>query len=323
MGVTCDLFAIFRPGWREAFDELRRSDGWRVRYGDGGIMPELRSVLHGAGRGETLFKRILRAGMTPIQFGDALGGIPVAVGQYMRERDAYIEAHPGCAYAEACQYAQVEAFRAVEATQQSSLTENKPRYARRGGPGMRMLMMFASAPNLQSSWENVALREWRAKADPYGDMGLAGALRESSGNAEARRWLGNYLKSVVVNHVTVPLAMEAVSRLFAALLGDEPPDAEEEAWNIAILILLGQYGRLAYVGSLLDYGLRKAAGVEAHTTGPSFTRTLERLAGYGVDLAGSLLEGDLSEALEDADKAAKAAVAPYRHIRKAAKNWGD
>lgn len=284
-------------------------------------MEEVRRVASGAGGG-TLLDRIKQAGMTPIQFGDALGAIPVAVGHYMRERDAYMESHPEATYEEACKWASVEAMRAVESTQQSSQTENRPYYARRGGAGHRLLMMFASAATLQSSWEALLGREWRAEADPYGDLNLAQAVARNFVNPEARRKFGKYLQAVVINHLTVPLLMEAVSRMFYALLGDEPPEPEDELKNLAVLILLGQFGRIAFVGSLVDYGLRRALGERPRGTAPSVFGTLERLVSRGFATAADLLDGDLDAALEDMDNAAQTFNAPYRHVRRAMENYG-
>ena len=324
--VTSDLFRVLANPARAmvAYKELTASRGWRARYGAGGIMEEVSRLANGKGKG-SLLQKLLAAGMTPIQIGDAFGGIPVALGAYIRLRDEYATNHPDATYEEACEWAAVEAMHQNESTQQSSQTAYKPSYSRRGGAGKRLLYMFSSASNLQASWEALALREWRASADPYGDRNLVESILATAGDEEAQKRMGRYLRAWVVNHLTVPLLMELVSRLFSAVLGYEPPEPEEEAKNIAILVLLGQYGRMAWIGSLADAGLRRAFGEKGRrTTAPSVFNTLDRIINYSFGSVWNLLvEDDPDAAIEDLDKALKASAAPYRHVRAAVDNWSE
>ena len=314
-GVWSDMFRpLANPeAGIAALKELMASDGWRARYGDGGIMDEVKAVVRGSGGG-TLLSRIEKWGMKPLQLGDAIGGIPVALGIYMREKEAYLAAHPGCDVREAMRWASVEAMRRNESTQQSSLVENKPKYARRGGSGERMLMMFASAPMLQASWQNLVLRQWMAKANPHGDRTLGQVVAASFKDREARAWMGQFGKCWIVNHLVIPTAMQLVTWVFQSLLGTAPPP-EDELKELAVLVLLGQYGRYVWIGSFADFGLRKMLGASQRHIGPSVFSTMEWIYDKGIATIEDILTFDFGEMLEDADSLLKSAVTPYRHAR--------
>ena len=320
--VTSDLFRILRnpAQWRRDLAELKQSKGYRARYGAGGIMDEVARVVSGEG-GKSLAERIAAAGMTPIQFGDKVGGILVAVGAYQRLRDKYLLDHPDATYEEAAEWAAVEAMHQNESTQQSSQTAYKPNYARRGSVGHRLLMMFSSATNLQASWEATSLSEWRAAADPYGDRNFAEAMFVGNWeSAEARRRFGRYVRAFIVNHFTVPLLMEVMTRAFSALLGYPPPELEDELKSIAMLVLLGQFGRLAIVGTAFDIGLNQIFGNGMRSSAPSVFNTFDKIARYSFAAVYDAFS-DPDEAIEDLVKLIKSTNAPTRHITSAVENW--
>ena len=312
-GVLQDMMGVFSDGWKQAKAELTQSDAWKARYGDVGLMQETEEAVKGSAEG-SVWQAILRAGMQPLQWGDATPGILCQVTHYKVERDRLIE--EGVEPEEAKRRAADLAMQQVEWTQQSSRAENLPEYSRRGSSAMRMMMMFASSPMLQAGWEVQRIAEWREKRDAFG------ADSKEAKDAGAAVW-----NAVVVNHVVMPVLFQVATSVFNLALGKDPPD-EKDALELAFAMLVGPFARLVFFG-----GMAKAVWNAAWSQGlygrsdvvPSMlTSSEQNVKDILVNIPADLFRGDMDEALADIDKFLKRNVAPYRHARQAVENWsGD
>ena len=311
-GVFRDMMGVFSDGWKQAKAELTQSDPWKARYGDVGVMQETKEAVLGAGEG-SLWQAILRAGMQPLQWGDATPGILCQVTAYKVERDRLIE--EGTEPEEAKRIAADKAMQQVEWTQQSSRAENLPEYSRRGSSAMRMMMMFASSPMLQAGWEVQRFAEWREKREAFGPDA------KETKDAAAALW-----NAVVVNHVVMPVLFQTATAIFNLALGKDPPD-EKDAIELAFNMLIGPFARLVFFGGMAN-GVWNAAWSQGlygrSDVVPSLlTNSEQNVKDVLINIPVDLFRGDMDEALADIDKFLKRNVAPYRHGRQAVENWTE
>lgn len=306
-GIFQDMAGRFAPGWKQAKVELTQSDAWKARYGDVGVMQETQEAVIGAGEG-SLWQALLRAGMAPLQAGDATPAILCQVTEYMVERDRLIE--EGMDPEEARRLAADKAMQQVEWTQQSSRAENLPRYSRRGDSGKRMLMMFASSPMLQLGWEVQRYVEWKEKREAFG--------KDSKESIDAAKAFWN---SVIVNHVVMPILFQAATMVFNGILGKKEPD-REDLLELIFSMISGPFARLAFWGGAMKfiYGVwtrRKSWQREADAAPSMLANNVMNL----VDVFGTIPLDAVTDGwdavMKDIDRFLKRNLAPYRHVRKA------
>lgn len=309
-GIFQDMAGRFEEGWKQAKVELTQSEPWKARYGDVGIMQETQEAVLGAGEG-TLWKALLRAGMEPLQKGDATPGILCQVTAYMVERDKLIEG--GRDPEEAKRLAADKAMQQVEWTQQSSRAENLPEYSRRGDSGTRMLMMFASSPMLQAGWEMQRIIEWREKRDAFG--------KNSKEAADALKTLWNAL---IVNHVVMPILFQAATMIFNGILGRKEPD-EDDLKELVFSMMIGPFARLAFIGGTMKAVYDAATGRGVYGRSDAAPSMLVNNSRNAVDLLATIpmdvFSGDMEAVWKDLDRFLKRNLAPYRHARKAWEAW--
>lgn len=322
--VFRDMLAVATPGWKTACREWMESDGFKARYGAGGVMGEIKDALT-AGRGVvTRWQRILALGYAPIQIGDMIPSILVGVSVYRAERDRLLKM--GMDETAARRDAATRAFLQTEATQQSSRVENQTALVRRGDVGIRLFTMFRSASALQLSWQSQRARELRAAVDPEGAHDLIWCILHAKGNERAEHARKKFVEAIIVNNLVVPPLMQLVATLFAALLGKKPD--EKDVVSLGAGVLLGAGNALPIV----SYAIWTALGVATEgkgylfsrrqSTAPSLFGTVDRLIATGGITAWDLLTFDLDAGLDDADRFLQSSASPYRHVRQAVENWG-
>ena len=311
-GIFQDMAGRFEEGWKQAKVELTQSEPWKARYGDVGIMQETQEAVLGAGEG-TIWKALLRAGMEPLQKGDATPGILCQVTAYMVERDKLIEG--GMDPEEAKRLAADKAMQQVEWTQQSSRAENLPEYSRRGDSGIRMLMMFASSPMLQAGWEMQRYVEWREKRDAFG-----------TGSKEAGDAAKTFWNAIIVNHVVMPILFQAATMVFNGILGKKEPD-EDDLKELVFSMMIGPFARLAFIGGTMKAVYDAATGRGVYGRSDAAPSMLVNNSRNAVDLLATIpmdvFSGDMEAVWKDLDRFLKRNLAPYRHARKAWEAWGE
>lgn len=310
-GIFQDMAGRFTDGWKQAKVELTQSEPWKARYGDVGIMQETQEAVIGAGEG-SLWQSLLRSGMAPLQWGDQRPAILCQVTAYMVERDRLVE--QGMDYEEAKRIAADKAMQEVEWTQQSSRAENLPRYSRRGGSGKRMLMMFASSPMLQAGWEVQRIVEWREKRDAFGN-----------GSKEAREAQAALWRTVIVNHVVMPILFQAATMIFNGILGKKEPD-KDDLLELIFSMMIGPFARLAFWGGTMKAGYDAATGRGIYGRNDAVPSMIVNNTRNVVDVVTvpiDIYNDGMDAALADLDRFLKRNLAPYRHARKAWEAWGE
>lgn len=288
---------ISRP---ELVREFIDSDGFRARY-QGGMIREFHEILINPGR--NWLERAYRTGMLGIQFGDAVPSVLVGAGLFHAKRNAYSD--NGMDPETARQRALTMTWALVEESQQSGRTENMPEIYRSGNVFARAVLQFGSAQLLQLSHELQALREWHARPTPKTRQAL--------------------LRAVVINHVIMPFFMGLVTKVWNAILGDEPPDEDEMPDEIKAALwemTLGPIGRVAVIGAWAQAGYdamvrRKVAHWSRLLPAENVFRLTGTLGVAAHDIATMRTE-DLHE---DMLRAIRDTSAPGRHAVKAYRNY--
>lgn len=235
----------FRDLWRhmthydgEVVRHLKESEEYRVRYG-GGVGSGQDPATSGLYENPSLnpvARLFSGAGMWLLKKGDFVPGVWIAQGVYKDLLDRHMSG--GMEYVEADRRAVTETFNLLEETQQSGRAYNTNALTLEHGRIGRLLTQFATSPLQQLQYETQAWREWR-------DMVRYGMGEERI--AEAR---GRLLRSVVINHVLVPAALELVVSAYRLVMGEEPPWRREGAhWDFLVEVLMGQFGRVFLLGA--------------------------------------------------------------------------
>ena len=299
--------------------ELMDSAGWRARYRNYGFSFELEAVF--SEPKTTWLEKFYQMGMKPIQIGDMVPSLLVGPGLYLAARNDYV--NQGMDYEAAKTKAAAEVMAMVEASQQSSHLENIPDIVRRGGDVGKLLFQFSSAPFLQMGYEFNAMREWRRRVDPEGQMSLLQAVAKSRENStkgidDGR---GRIVNAVVVNHVLMPLSLWFASTLVKGALGQVP---DKDKWYKEVLIecLMGAFGRILIYGSLAQAGLRTAAGLPVFATELAADSVITRMFPSGFAVAQDLVNFDFDIMIGDLDDFLSTVLPVYRDGSKAIKNYG-
>lgn len=305
-----DMREFRNAAWKQAWRELAESDPYKARYGDVGVMEETKEAVQGGNMTGRL-EAVLRAGMKPIELGDKTPGIIVGVGMYMAARDRMVDS--GMDPVEAKRKAADLTMQAVEWTQQSSRPENQPEYARRGSSTTRLLMMFASSPMLQAGWEVQRIVEYREKREAFGED-----------SKEAKDAWKAMLNAILINHVVMPLAFQAMAVGFNALLG-RPPEKEDLLEGLYSMII-GPYSRFLVISGLAHAIWRTATGSSAYgrwETAPTALVNLEQDVIDATHFFGDVATWDPEGIKKDIDRFLKRNIAIYRNGRTAWHNWAE
>ena len=305
---------------RDAIAELVESDGFSARY-EMGWSEEVQNILKNPSRNRVIrsVERVYDIGMKPSQFADRCATLWVAQGFYRDARQRYLDM--GETEAEAKRKALALTWAAVEATQQTGRTEYMNRAQRgRNGSIARAVFQFRTAQLLSNNYLIQALRDAKA--------GTPGAK-------------GRLARAAVISTVVVPAYMMAVSALWDALMGEEPPE-DEERWptlmkEMAWSMVDGVTAPLFVANTLAESTVKPLLGIGGFGSGsgiPALDST-KRLAVHagkaakdaaawlGQNLGAFELEEEmtLDKIMADLGRLAQDAAAPVRQTARALRNW--
>ena len=305
---------------RDAIAELVESDGFSARY-EMGWSEEVQNILKNPSRNRVIrsVERVYDLGMKPSQYADRCATLWVAQGFYRDARQRYLDM--GETEAEAKRKALALTWAAVEATQQTGRTEYMNRAQRgRSGSIARAVFQFRTAQLLSNNYLIQALRDARA--------GTPGAK-------------GRLARAAVISTVVVPAYMMAVSALWDALMGEEPPE-DEERWptlmkEMAWSMVDGVTAPLFVANTLAESTVKPLLGIGGFGSGsgiPALDST-KRLAVHagkaakdaaawlGQNLGAFELEEEmtLDKIMADLGRLAQDAAAPVRQTARALRNW--
>jgi hypothetical protein len=297
-----DVLRYMRDFDADSFRELCAAPGFVQRYGLDGI---------GANRARAILadptlnwaQKIAKCGMIGLQIGDSIPGFLVGTGLYKAKKQEY--ANAGESPELAAEHAARDTWALIEECQQSDLVQNLPELMRRHGVFGRSVLKFAASPLQQLSWEIHAWRVWKR-----------------TGNGDDLR---RAIDATVANHVIMPALLWIVANAMGAALGDDPED--KDSWRLRELLVmsvLGSFGRVFFVGSLTDSGLRRLLGLRTYTNGAMpGTDMAAGLIRHGVGAARYLIEADYDRAVGELVKTVGSVAPPVKMAAKAVENWSE
>lgn len=279
---------------RGALQDILNSDGMKARYGGRGWSVEAAEILLD-GR-ENKLARIMKLGMTVVEFGDFVPTLIVAPGIYEAKLKAYMESGE-YNLEQAKERAMTETWEMVESTQQSSRTEIMPRFYREagiGGEALRLMLQFGSAPILQLSHEAKFIIESR--------NGVPGARQ-------------NLLRSMIVNHIIVPTLIRMMQEWFQRVFLGRVPDEDPNLLYIVIdSIFAGALSKTLVVGTLAQSLSNILTGKRTLPYGGTIpSESLARIFHYGTLTVKDLIMLDTDNLARDAWRAIQGTAAPIRH----------
>lgn len=245
MGFKKLLGILGGPIDKDVIRRLRESDEYRIRYGTGPAsgMDIGTKAAYDSPKTSAFKTFFADWGLTPNRKVDWFISAWVGQGIYRDLKASYMD--KGMSDQEADRRAISETFSVIEETQQSGRTENTTALTREHGVLGKLLTQFATSPLQQMQYEIKSFREWRDLAANNGP---------EANTLEARN---RFMRALVINHVIVPGAMAAVTALFKAVTGDEPEwDKEGFWWTVLIASLMGQFGRIFFLGAVTEETLR-------------------------------------------------------------------
>ena len=308
------MATAFTPSGWAAIRELMEADGYKARYVCG-WSEETQNVLRHPGKGvigrgiDWAYKK----GMAPISFVDKVASLWVGQGLYRSLKAEF--ADRGYSPEEAKERAATLVYNAIETTQQSGRVENLNQFQREHGAIAGAIFQFMTSPLIQLNFEIEAFRE-AIRGTPGGKRRLARAL--------------------IINHVLVPAAIQAI-RMGAEMLMGAPPDDDPNKmpdWvkQLAVAMVMGQTAPLYLIYAVGENVAQKIVGYKPpYHSGSSIPaegiirvadnvgRLAVSLGKATVNLVGADLEVTGEEIAQDFDRVLKSMVAPYRLVRKAQK----
>jgi hypothetical protein len=245
MGFKKLLSILGGPIDKDVIRRLKESDEYRIRYGTGPAsgMDIGTKAAYDSPKTSAFKTFFADWGLAPNRKVDWFISAWVGQGIYRDLKASYLD--KGMSEEEADRRAISETFSVIEETQQSGRTENTTALTREYGVLGKMVTQFATSPLQQMQYEIKSFREWRDLAANNGP---------EANTLEARN---RFMRALIINHVIVPGAMTAVAALFKAATGDEPEwDKEGFWWTVLIASLIGQFGRIFFIGALTEESLR-------------------------------------------------------------------
>ncbi len=305
---------------REAVKDLVNSDGYKARYKMGWSEEVQNAILHPSrSRIMSKLEGLYDKGMLLSQAADKAASLWIAQGFY---RDAQAEfLRRGDAPDLAKRKALALTWAAVEATQQTGRTEYLNAAQRGSSKVAKVLFQFRTAQLLSNNYLIQALREVKA--------GTPGAK-------------GRLIRAVAINTIVVPAYLSAVHFAWEALLGQEPPEDEDE-WpqyikDFVYSMVDNTTAPLFFVSSIASAGSKALLGLETYghvDSGIPAVDSSLRLGGHAFDalkdaaaylaqeVGGAEFETELTADKIWADilRLGRDTVAPIRHGYRAYQGW--
>ena len=242
----------FKDLWRhmthfdaKAFKHLKESDEYRIRYGNeiGAGQDMATKGLNADPSMNPVVRLLSGAGMWMLKKADWAPGGWIAQGVYKDFLDKHMK--EGMAFEAADHLAITETFNLLEETQQSGRTYNTNMLTIDHGRIGRLLTQFATSPLQQLQYETQAWREWR-------DM-----VRYGQGEKKIAAARQKLVRAAVINHLLIPAALHFVTAVYKKLMGDEPPwEKDGYHWTLLTEVLMGQFQRVFFIGSLAETSLK-------------------------------------------------------------------
>ncbi len=307
---------------REAVKDLVNSDGYRARYKMGWSEEVQNAILHPSrSRIMSKVEGLYDKGMLLSQAADKAASLWIAQGFY---RDARAEfERRGDTPDLAKRKALALTWAAIEATQQTGRTEYLNAAQRGSSKVAKLLFQFRTAQLLSNNYLIQALREVKA--------GTPGAK-------------GRLIRAVAINTVVVPAYLAAVHFMWEALLGQEPPEDEEE-WPQFVKDFLysmvdNSTAPLFFVSSIASAGAKALLGQETYGQidsgipavdsslrlgGHAFNALKDAAAFLAQEVGGVEFEEELTADKVWADilRLGRDTAAPIRHGYRAYKGWTE
>lgn len=238
-----DLWKYMTNVDTKVIKHLKESEEYKVRYGNevGSGQDQATKILNRNPSLNPIVRMFSGAGMWLLKKGDFVPGGWIAQGVYKDRLDMHLQ--EGMEEEAADKLAITETFNLLEETQQSGRSYNTSELQR--NEYGRLLTQFATSSLQQLQYETQALRE-------YVDM-----KRYDMGEKKIAAAREKLLRAVVINHLLIPAALNFVTALFKAAVGDEPP-WEKEGWHWTLLteILMGQFSRVFFLGVFAQTSLK-------------------------------------------------------------------
>lgn len=238
-----DLWKYMTNVDTKVIKHLKESEEYKVRYGNevGSGQDQATKILNQNPSLNPIVRMFSGAGMWLLKKGDFVPGGWIAQGVYKDRLDMHLQ--EGMEEEAADKLAITETFNLLEETQQSGRSYNTSELQR--GDYSRLLTQFATSSLQQLQYETQALRE------------LVDMVRYNMGEKKIAAAREKLLRAVVINHLLIPAALNFVTALFKAAVGDEPP-WEKEGWHWTLLteILMGQFSRVFFLGIFAQTSLK-------------------------------------------------------------------
>lgn len=242
----------FKDLWRhmthfdaKALKHLKESDEYRIRYGNevGSGQDMATKGLNANPSMNPVVRLLSGAGMWMLKKADWAPGGWIAQGVYKDLLDKHLR--EGMAFEAADRLAISETFNLLEETQQSGRVYNTNMLTIEHGRIGRLLTQFATSPLQQLQYETQAWREWR-------DM-----VRYGQGKKKIAAARQKLVRAAVINHLLIPAALHFVTAVYKKLMGDEPPwEKDGYHWTLLTEVLMGQFQRVFFIGSLAETSLK-------------------------------------------------------------------
>lgn len=304
-----DLWRYMTHFDKAAWDHIRASEQYKVRYGDdiGSGQDLATKGLYQNPSANPIAQFFSSAGMKLLKIGDFAPGGWIAQGLYKDLLNRHMS--EGMEYEAADRLALTETFNLIEETQQSGRTYNTNMLTIEHGRIGRLLTQFATSPLQQLQYETQAWREWRDMVRYKMDEKRIASARQ------------RFIRAAIINHVCLPVALNLVTAMFKAAMGDEPP-WEKDGWHWTLLteLLLGQFSRIFFLGAFAQTTLTALFTRQTPRAGKLLP--VEGVLGMGAsaaitvhDLATLNIE-NLGKDLERAMKATAPTRIPYNLYRR-------
>jgi len=314
----------------------------RMRFGNSQI---LNDILHT--QGAPAFFRMLKKGMLTTTFGDIIPTLIVGQGFYRAYVDNILKtsAGPSKAQVEAAKAEALEAlWQMVELSQQSGAVMNRSEWQRRGDALGRIIGQFTTSPQQFLAREFFMANNFAAKLREHGFLETATEdvkdfLRDVTPGFTPNAPDANLFKTIVINHLLLPLGYNGASMLADLALGEGLDEEDLVVMMLAIAFgplsgwfLLGGIA-LALGEEMVRLGLRSAFpewGISPWDHSDSIIPAggiIGDAKAFGQAIWGIadwlLLDNGPDLLLDAADNLLRGMAAPYREVRTAVKNYGE
>jgi hypothetical protein len=299
-GYIADLKT--EEGWN-TFKMILQSDWSKARRASGNTQ-----VLN-----ETLAKmdkysvarRYKELAMWPTMYGDALTVAMFGSGYY---RAMKVEAaRRGMAPDKIHEWAMDRLWEVSELSQQSGAMMNRAEWQRAGSWGRGFAMFMGPTPQYLAI-QTDALREFTAAKDSGDPERRAAALKK-------------FQRVVLINHVILPLGLNAFKILAGALMG--AGFDEDDVKNILVSMLVGPYAGVYLMGTILTGAADAAFGGDGYGKDITPLNSLMRDVNYSGQAAYALATLNFEELPGLLHKLMKNNFAPYRDVSNTVKNYSD